>query len=829
MAVPLAALAAVLALRCHLAGAQQEGSSPDLGAVKSFQDFDEFRMAQVAAGQDRPKHPGGFGHPDSSEMIKVVIGSSLSENQKCVTPPGPVDCPKDLMLKDHTGQYPDEFHIFHHGDQICARRTDATAGWGMNVAVLCLKTSHDAGDYQDSAGEVVFGSSLTSATKCVRDPGHVHCDDTAQQKGRTGEYPDTFHIYHEGSQICAHRTDTHAGWGLHLVVQCKTRGSGGGGFGGGSGSHGGNGGREVVIGESPDSQIKCVDSQPGIYCDDTAKQVGRTGQYPDTFHIYQENGQICAKRTDAPAGWGLNLVLHCKTYGPPIGEIYRTAKIRYCCTKHLFSPACPYDCDALDRHASLGWTSKRRSWCCGNRGMGCRANERPPLPQHGGSGPYNCEIPDTTEDHVPLPDQQGGGVHWNPTDEQPRYNCMHGSKEMWSQDKAQYCKLWLAASEAYRKSGQAFKEGLYDCNTGDESSWSSEQIWWCQHHSSSPHECDAKKKDQWDNSERDFCCILKGIGCPKVVAVPIDDHYGPHGDSDRNDWEDAASLDIIDHPNTKPRPGNAGAAASGASFARSWVTSTALWGSGTGRRVGRPTRRTSAARKRARLAKTRATTAARLAALAPAQNAHTYSKACPFDCQAGLDKWMIGFAPDAPKGALIRALPLSEMDAGHFNRLKEPVVGGWRALPTTPSAMEHALPPPSATERALRTPSATENSFGHGVHHTPARPLHKPHFHEHELDHAHLGQGESAFSPRYTFDDCQNKDDRSKGNLGLCYLSVSFNCQVGLSSWRTWSSQKQAVCCGKKVTCSGHGDGGHSSHGGHYSHGGHFSHGGLRF
>ena len=37
------------------------------------------------------------------------------------------------------------------------------------------------------AGEVVFGSSLNSATKCVDSPGLVHCDDTAEQKGRTGE------------------------------------------------------------------------------------------------------------------------------------------------------------------------------------------------------------------------------------------------------------------------------------------------------------------------------------------------------------------------------------------------------------------------------------------------------------------------------------------------------------------------------------------------------------------------------------------------------------------------------------------------------------------
>ena len=47
---------------------------------------------------------------------------------------------------------------------------------------------------------VEIGSS-GSGSKCVADPGHVHCDNTAEQLGRTGEHPDTFHIYHEGTQI----------------------------------------------------------------------------------------------------------------------------------------------------------------------------------------------------------------------------------------------------------------------------------------------------------------------------------------------------------------------------------------------------------------------------------------------------------------------------------------------------------------------------------------------------------------------------------------------------------------------------------------------------
>ena len=34
--------------------------------------------------------------------------------------------------------------------------------------------------------KVSIGSSLDSHVKCVEDPGHVHCDHTAKQLGRTG-------------------------------------------------------------------------------------------------------------------------------------------------------------------------------------------------------------------------------------------------------------------------------------------------------------------------------------------------------------------------------------------------------------------------------------------------------------------------------------------------------------------------------------------------------------------------------------------------------------------------------------------------------------------
>ena len=44
----------------------------------------------------------------------------------------------------------------------------------------------------------------------------------------------------------------------------------------------------MSIGSSLDSHVKCVDAPVAVHCDSTAKQLGRTGNYPDTFHIYPE-------------------------------------------------------------------------------------------------------------------------------------------------------------------------------------------------------------------------------------------------------------------------------------------------------------------------------------------------------------------------------------------------------------------------------------------------------------------------------------------------------------------------------------------------------------
>ncbi|CAL1167837.1 unnamed protein product [Cladocopium goreaui] len=566
---------------------------------------------------------GSYGHFGSrAGLAKVSIGSSLDSHVKCVDAPRAVHCDSTAKQLGRTGKYPDTFHIYHEGDKICARRTDAEAGWSLDLELECQRTGyggykgnshhsyHSSASYKQSKKRVEIGSS-DQYIKCVLDPGHVHCDNTASQVGRTGEFPDTFHIYHQGTQIlegtesdvdlpilltlnalfpmkriCARRTDAQAAWSINLVLDCdlyykKHYGT--------SGST--SPGTAFQIGSSPQSALKCVEDPGYLQCDDSAEQVGRTGEFPDTFHIYHENEKICAQRTDANSGWGLNLVLDCRPahagYDPGQGDgYYITPKVKFCCAQHLFSEACPYDCEAGDSSVEVTWTSTKREWCCRNRRMGCPANTVASALGGGmGGTTYDCAVAD------PLSTASQGGEVSVVT--AARYDCTHGSKESWSQDKAQYCRLWLDVPKGFH---------FTECDS-DPIGWTKEKARWCQavglNEQHAPHKCSRGHPDTWTQQKFEFCCVIKGIGCrqedplqmeldPKLRTPPFRDKpngamaaiylcylclarhvTGPQGggrvelqgdpggrlkDANRNDWEEDASEDALDEAPSYPRP-----------------------------------------------------------------------------------------------------------------------------------------------------------------------------------------------------------------------------------------------------------------------------------
>ena len=136
--------------------------------------------------------------------------------------------------------------------------------------------------------------------------------------------------------------------------------------------------------------------------------------------------------------------------------------------KQPFSRACPYDCQAGMHSSEQTWTEHKRGWCCRtsviwsfqwlvrNRGLGCPVGSQPPAPSaRGSSHSYDCDVADPISEVV-----YNGPVQHS---EQKRYDCAlgfkhkrqklresvdfqseiqghHGSREMWSQEKAQYCR-----------------------------------------------------------------------------------------------------------------------------------------------------------------------------------------------------------------------------------------------------------------------------------------------------------------------------------------------------------------------------------------------------
>jgi len=239
------------------------------------------------------------------EGVAIVhIGGTMESNSdfKCVEAPPNVLC-DDTAERLGVEDWTDKFHVYHDGlGKVCAKRVDWPKPWSVDLSLKCKVVDNDE---EAETVHVVIGHPVGShnSTKCVQAPYKVVCDNSSPQIGRTGEWKDTFDIYHTDGQICAHRTDAPTSWGLNLVLQCRT---------------GGNA-REVTftdihIGNSLNSHanVKCVDDPGHVVCDNAAQQIGRDGRYKDKFNIYQSDHQICAQRIDADDPWGLDLVLKCR-------------------------------------------------------------------------------------------------------------------------------------------------------------------------------------------------------------------------------------------------------------------------------------------------------------------------------------------------------------------------------------------------------------------------------------------------------------------------------------------------------------------------------------
>jgi len=153
---------------------------------------------------------------------------------------------------------------------------------------------------------VTFGWSATNK-KCVPKIGMICSSDTGNRGNRVNtDYTwagDSFAITSNGKEVCARRTNYAGGWGMNLQILSVQ-------------------GAVVIIGSSATNK-KCV-TKIGMTCSLDAGNRGIRVN-PDytwadnRFTIISNSAQVCARRTDYPGGWGLNLQILCVQAQPAGG------------------------------------------------------------------------------------------------------------------------------------------------------------------------------------------------------------------------------------------------------------------------------------------------------------------------------------------------------------------------------------------------------------------------------------------------------------------------------------------------------------------------------
>jgi len=113
---------------------------------------------------------------------------------------------------------------------------------------------------------------------------------------------DAFKMTMKDGKVCATRTDAKGkGWGMNLAVKVGRIASVR------IGSSGQNK-RCAKIADGFTCPKKCTkDTVDGLKC-----RVNKDfANAPDTFDLEVHGGQVCATRTDAKKGWGMNLTVNC--------------------------------------------------------------------------------------------------------------------------------------------------------------------------------------------------------------------------------------------------------------------------------------------------------------------------------------------------------------------------------------------------------------------------------------------------------------------------------------------------------------------------------------
>lgn len=223
--------------------------------------------------------------------VKLEMGASREE-MKCMRPDLAVQCPPEAANR-RDDIYGDQFHVHTRGEEICVNRTDLPGGWGMNLAFYCPEpyVAEKEGTAEAGVESIFLGDLDTDTERCYNTFAELDCQST-----------DEFAVRKEDRlKVCVTRKHTNLVkesdvMRCKLLVDSALAGL-----------------QEVVIGSQTAGEMqKCVMPEVPVTCEPESGN-RRKDNFPDTFEIFEENNQICARRTDGgEANWALNLIIHCK-------------------------------------------------------------------------------------------------------------------------------------------------------------------------------------------------------------------------------------------------------------------------------------------------------------------------------------------------------------------------------------------------------------------------------------------------------------------------------------------------------------------------------------
>lgn len=199
----------------------------------------------------------------------------------------------------------------------------------------------------------------------------------------------------------------------------------------------------------------------------------------------------------------------------------------------------PFDCNRNVALWEKGWSTAKKAWCCGHRGIAC--------------DPYDCQLDLPTWQTSWCTKKKGWccqNRHLGCTTPSAPYDCNAGFADWnagWSSTKKDWC-----CSHTGRGCPTTSSSIPYNCNVDSVSDWSEgKKVWCCRNvgrgcpTTSLPYDCDAgfaKWERGWSGGKKAWCCSHTGRGCTTTTTTCRYDcqaglfHWSVAWSEDKKEW-----------------------------------------------------------------------------------------------------------------------------------------------------------------------------------------------------------------------------------------------------------------------------------------------------